>query len=170
MSLPRFSPTRMTLPALGLLALIGLAAVAGGLAWRAPADPAAAGRLLSDDATLIAAGERVYATHCAACHGARLEGQADWRVRGPNGLLPAPPHDASGHTWHHSDADLFRLTKYGLQPFAGPDYRSAMPAYDGVLTDRVILAALPYIRSTWPAEARAHQDRITARQLEETSR
>ena len=26
--------------------------------------------------------------------------------------FPAPPHDASGHTWHHPDAMLFKVTKY----------------------------------------------------------
>src|SRR5205807_2276140 len=50
-----------------------------------------------NDAALVARGKAIYAEHCAACHGANLEGQANWRSRLPNGRLPAPPHDASGH-------------------------------------------------------------------------
>ena len=59
-------------------------------------------------------GAVVYADYCASCHGANLEGQPNWRSRMPNGKLPAPPHDANGHTWHHPDRQLFAITKYGL--------------------------------------------------------
>ena len=61
----------------------------------------------------IAAGEALYATSCASCHGANLEGQADWRSPGDDGKLHAPPHDKDGHTWHHGDALLFNYTKLG---------------------------------------------------------
>ena len=54
--------------------------------------------LRPDDAAVLAQGQRVYVAHCAACHGAQLESQPNWRERGPDGRLPAPPHDASGHT------------------------------------------------------------------------
>lgn len=128
------------------------------------------GRLLSDAPGILAEGAALYGAHCAACHGAALEGEPDWRTRGPDGLLPAPPHDETGHTWHHADSDLFILTKHGVQAFAGADYRSAMPAYDGVLSDREIVAVLSYIRSTWPADATAYQDRITLQRMEETRR
>ena len=50
-------------------------------------------RLNVVDTALVSAGKTVYATHCAACHGAQLEGQPDWRHAGPDGRLPAPPHD-----------------------------------------------------------------------------
>ena len=70
---------------------------------------------LPENLELVALGKQVYATQCASCHGANLEGQTNWQVRGPDGKLPAPPHDQTGHTWHHSDAHLFELTKYGLE-------------------------------------------------------
>ena len=123
--------------------------------------------LLPDDAPLVAMGEAVYAANCASCHGANLEGQTpDWRVPGPDGRLPAPPHDETGHTWHHDGDTLFRLTKYGLAELLGPDsdYESAMPAYDGVLTDEEILAVLSYIKSTWPADVRERHDAMEASQ------
>lgn len=77
---------------------------------------------------MLALGERVYRQHCAACHGAQLQGPPDWRTPGADGRLPAPPHDANGHTWHHPDALLFRLTKFGVVEVSGmKDYQSAMP-------------------------------------------
>ena len=115
------------------------------------------------DPQLLALGEKVYVTHCAACHGARLEGQPNWRERGADGRLPAPPHDASGHTWHHADALLVRLTKLGVARVAGlKDYNSAMPAYEGVLSDEEIVAVLSWIKSQWPAEVQAKHDQINA--------
>ena len=147
-------------------------AVAGGLAaiavlalflLRAPAD-ASGIALTPDEAGVVALGQRVYAENCAACHGAALEGQPDWRTRGADGLMPAPPHDSTGHTWHHDDAMLFALTKHGLAGVMGADAPdSAMPAYDGVLSDDEILAVLSYIKSTWPDEIRAAHDDINAR-------
>ncbi|HXF66461.1 MAG TPA: cytochrome c [Burkholderiales bacterium] len=111
----------------------------------------------------VARGETVYAQHCAACHGARLEGQPNWQERLPTGRMPAPPHDASGHTWHHPDSVLFGITKYGLVPgkYAPPKYESDMPAFGGTLSDEEIWAVLAYIKSRWPDEIRRAQAEIT---------
>jgi mono/diheme cytochrome c family protein len=117
-------------------------------------------RIDPGDAAQVALGRSVYAAQCARCHGASLEGQPDWRIRLPNGRLPAPPHDASGHTWHHPDAQLFGITKQGLAPFVEPGYESDMPAYEGILTDAEIAAVLAYIKSTWPPDIRARHARI----------
>lgn len=112
-----------------------------------------------EDPAVIATGARIYAEACAACHGVRLEGQPDWRSRNAAGRLPAPPHDASGHTWHHSMKILFEITKYGVGRFAGPRYLSDMPAFEGRLSDNEIRAVLEYIRAQWPAEIRkAHAE------------
>lgn len=98
----------------------------------------------------LADGKQIYAERCASCHGANLEGQPHWKVRLPSGRLPAPPHDASGHTWHHSDAQLFRITKEGPGAIV-PGYQTDMPGFAGVLSDAEIIAVLDYIKSTWPA-------------------
>ncbi|MDH4189118.1 MAG: cytochrome c [Betaproteobacteria bacterium] len=102
------------------------------------------------DASRVAAGAGLYAQHCASCHGVRREGQPDWRQRLPNGRLPAPPHDESGHSWHHPDAVLFAITKYGfVPPYAPPGYASDMPAFGGRLSDAEIWAVLAWIKSHW---------------------
>lgn len=110
---------------------------------------------------VVAAGRQIYAAQCAGCHGADLEGQPDWQQPGPDGLMPAPPHDETGHTWHHPDRVLFTITKHGVGAAVGrPDHRSAMPAYAGILSDAEIVAALSYIKSRWPAELRARHDAL----------
>ncbi|MBN8492130.1 MAG: cytochrome c [Burkholderiales bacterium] len=117
--------------------------------------------LRPDDGAVTALGQRIYAAHCASCHGANLEGQPNWRQRDAQGRLPAPPHDAGGHTWHHPDEVLFRITKLGVAKAAGlPGYDSAMPAYEGVLSDGEIVAVLSWIKSRWPAEIRAKHDEM----------
>jgi mono/diheme cytochrome c family protein len=102
------------------------------------------------DAARLALGAKVYAQYCSSCHGVKLEGQPNWRARGPNGRLPAPPHDESGHTWHHSDRVLFAISKNGLvPPYAPKNYESDMPAFGGKLSDEEIWAVLAYIKSHW---------------------
>lgn len=123
---------------------------------------AAEGFLPWQDRAAVARGAEVYAGHCASCHGVALEGQPGWRSPGPDGLLPAPPHDASGHTWHHQDELLFRITKYGTAAIVGGGYQSAMIGFGDVLSDEDIIAALAYIKSTWPPRVRAMHDRVNA--------
>ncbi len=115
-----------------------------------PADPA--------NAPLVALGETVYADQCASCHGANLEGESpDWRQRKPDGTLPAPPHDPSGHTWHHPDAVLLGIIRDGGAAGAPAGFKSAMPAFKETLSEEEISAVLAYIKSTWPAPVQARQ-------------
>lgn len=115
------------------------------------------------DTALVARGKNIYAQHCASCHGANLEGQPEWRKRLPNGRLPAPPHDESGHTWHHADAVLIDIVQNSLVPGrTAPDgYQTDMPAYGKTLSDEDIVAVLAYIKSKWPAEALEMQKNVT---------
>jgi len=126
-------------------------ALALGAALAACGDDAA--QRLARDAATLALGQKLYAQHCASCHGANLEGQPDWRRRLSNGRLPAPPHDASGHTWHHPDRVLFEITKHGLvPPYAPAGYQSDMPAFADRLSDDEIRAVLGFIESRWSRE------------------
>jgi mono/diheme cytochrome c family protein len=108
-----------------------------------------------EDPQQLALGASVYTQNCAACHGAKLEGQPDWQKKLPDGRFRAPPHDDSGHTWHHPDEVLFGITKHGLvPPYAPAGYQSDMPAFAGKLSDDEIRAVLAYIRSRWSGEVR----------------
>jgi mono/diheme cytochrome c family protein len=148
--------------AASVIAVAAVVAVVGAsLFWSADRGSALTVRLRPDDAAVTALGQKVYAAQCASCHGVRLEGQPNWRERGPDGRLPAPPHDASGHTWHHPDDLLFRITKLGVARAANlKDYASAMPAYEGVLSDAEIVAVLSWIKAQWPPDIRAKHDEL----------
>ena len=112
-----------------------------------------------NDPTLVARGKVVYSERCASCHGANLEGQPNWRQRLPNGRLPAPPHDVTGHTWHHSDRQLLDMVKNGIAAMM-PGYETDMPAYKDALSDTDIWAVLSFIESTWPPNIRERQQRM----------
>lgn len=138
-------------------------------AWLLPSEEETAGLLRSNNAGFVTIGKRVYKENCASCHGVNLEGQvADWKSPGPDGKLPAPPHDETGHTWHHADQLLFNITKLGLAKSAGlENYDSAMPIYEDVLTDKEIIAVLSYIKSTWPQKLQERHDELNKRMQEQ---
>jgi mono/diheme cytochrome c family protein len=115
----------------------------------------------TDSPARIALGRAVYDLHCASCHGADLQGAPDWRTPLPSGRLPAPPHDATGHTWHHPDSVLFRIVRDGTAAVVGGGYESDMTGFGGILSDTEIAAVLAYIRSTWPERERRFQRDLT---------
>lgn len=114
----------------------------------------------------VALGKTVYIEHCAACHGANLEGQQNWNQLNDQGQYPAPPHDETGHTWHHSDQHLKERILYGA---AGLDEAfqaaSTMPAYEGILTEAEVEAVVAYFKSTWPSVIAERQREVTRREL-----
>lgn len=124
--------------------------------WVAPAQEPA----LSD-------GKALYGMFCASCHGAKMQGQPNWRSRMANGRLPAPPHDMTGHTWHHPDALLLSLIRDGLVPgISAPDgYESDMPALGAALSDRQIKSILAYIKTYWPADILKAQKEISLQSM-----
>ena len=117
-----------------------------------------------DNKETILLGKSVYVQNCASCHGVKLEGQKDWMSRLPDGLMPAPPHDETGHTWHHSDKYLFMITKYGIEDIIGQKYPNNMPAYKDILSDKEIISVLSYIKSTWPNKVKKIHDQINDRE------
>lgn len=146
---------------LGTIAVLSLAAGSVALWLQRSTDDTT---LRPDDAKLIARGAAIYVKECASCHGKNLEGQPDWRTRLPDGRMPAPPHDETGHTWHHPDALLFKLTKLGTAALVGGDHKSDMPGFADKLSDAEIVAVLSYIKSTWPTEIRQRHDAMNRRQ------
>ncbi|MGA1665276.1 MAG: c-type cytochrome [Burkholderiaceae bacterium] len=120
------------------------------------------------DAKIVSKGQQVYDLSCAACHGSKLQGQFNWRSRDAQGYLPAPPHDPSGHTWHHPSEQLFNMVKFGIQHYAGADYKSHMPKFERALTDEQIVAVLSYIKSTWPKDIQAKHDQLNQQARSQT--
>lgn len=104
-------------------------------------------------------GAALYTEHCAACHGGRGEGQPEWKVPGPDGALPAPPHDSSGHTWHHPDAVLLQIIAEGGTLYT-PD--SKMPGFAATLTPHQMTTVLTHIKTWWGADEGAYQADRTA--------
>ncbi len=119
---------------------------------------------------ILRLGAGVYAEHCAACHGADLEGQPDWRRPSPDGTLPAPPHDETGHTWHHSDRLLTDYVTLGgaetMRRLGVAGFASGMPAFGEILSPAEIEAVLDYIASHWSDRARDFQREITRQEAD----
>jgi mono/diheme cytochrome c family protein len=111
----------------------------------------------ADDTALVSKGVVEYARYCGSCHGRNLQGQALWQLRDQFVGRRAPAHDATGHTWQHSDENLFRMVKFGHFPDAPGDAVSYMPAFSDSLSDTEILAVLAFIKSRWPIGLRASQ-------------
>jgi mono/diheme cytochrome c family protein len=140
---------------IALAVSVGIAIVAG--SYFLVTDSGVAKTADPSDPLKVEVGKTVYAEHCAACHGANLEGQPNWRSYLPGGGLPAPPHDQSGHTWHHTDQLLFDYTKSGGAALVPEGFKSNMPAFRNSLSDDDIWAVLSYIKSTWPARIQRRQ-------------
>ncbi|WP_225769816.1 cytochrome c [Inquilinus sp. Marseille-Q2685] len=141
-----------------VLGVAGAVAGGAGLWWLGTRPP----RIDPTDARQVAAGAAFYSQNCASCHGADLQGQANWRERLPSGRLPAPPHDESGHTWHHPDAVLFEIVKNGYGELAPPGYETDMPRFVGILSDQEIADVLAFIKSRWPRDVQMRQSRANS--------
>ncbi|MCI0709778.1 MAG: cytochrome c [Chloroflexi bacterium] len=111
---------------------------------------------------LLAQGETVYVEHCAKCHGISGEGQNPDNplAKDETGRYPAPPHNETGHTWHHDDDLLVRIIKEGGM---GDENFYEMPAFGDQLTEEEINAVLAYIKSLWTDEIRELQQETTRR-------
>ena len=99
------------------------------------------------DQSRIESGEKVYASNCVECHGARGEATPDWRRREADGSFPPPPLNGTAHTWHHPFSVLARQIKFGA-----PGGGGKMPTFQGKLTDDEIINVIAWIQNLWPEE------------------
>jgi S-disulfanyl-L-cysteine oxidoreductase SoxD len=141
---------------LGLLvaAVLGIAAFGS---WLAAPPPGVVHFADADDRGAVSLGKKIYMGHCALCHGRNLQGQPLWQLIDEYVGRRAPAHDETGHTWQHSDEDIFHMIKYGKFPSAPAGVVSFMPAAEGVLSDREILDVMAFIKARWPIGLRASQ-------------
>ena len=112
------------------------------------------------DPDLIARGADLYSANCAECHGPDLRGDPDWMRPADDGGFRPPPHDSTGHTWHHDDDLLIQivLTGYGFE-----EPQSRMPTFGDKLSRDDVVAILEYIKSYWGEEEREFQWMVTVR-------
>lgn len=106
-------------------------------------------------------GQQVYAQQCASCHGADGEGQFPDAPMQPDstGRIGAPPHDETGHTWHHADALLYDIVRNGGR--GTPDMFYPMPDFGDQLTEAEIAAVIVYIKTMWTDEQRQQQIQLS---------
>jgi len=108
------------------------------------------------DSQKVTQGQELYNQHCVACHGINGEGQPDWKTPNEDGSFKPPPHDATGHTWHHADDLLLEIV------MQGSDFpQSQMPTYGDQLSDEEVIAILEYIKFWWGPEERTFQWQVT---------
>ena len=107
----------------------------------------------------VARGGELYQQHCASCHRPDLSGDPDWKTPNENGSYPPPPHDSSGHTWHHPDQVLIEIIR------DGSDFpQSRMPPFGDELSEADIDAILEFFKDNWGPEERAYQRQVTEQQ------
>lgn len=133
---------------LGLIAalVLGAGALAAGEANPPPLDPKE-----------VQAGRVVYQKYCASCHGVRAEGELNWEAPNAKGELPAPPHNAEGHTWKHSDEMLYRMTSEGWRDPFNKTERPTMPPFREQLSPQEIRNVIIYLKTLWTEEQRQFQ-------------
>jgi|TARA_A100000164_G_scaffold222847_1_gene197660 mono/diheme cytochrome c family protein len=115
------------------------------------------------DETLISQinlGKSLYVTHCASCHGDNLQGQPNWSTKkDEDGHNLSPPLNGTGHTWHHSQEQLFSVIKYGFKIY-NENYDGKMQGNDK-LNDNDIWSILAYMKSVWPESIQEKYDSIS---------
>lgn len=90
-------------------------------------------------------GRKLFAANCAACHGDRAQGTADWKTPDKNGVFPPPPLNGTAHAWHHPLAVLYQVIQQGGKPMGG-----TMPAWAGKLDEQQTLSVIAAFQSEWP--------------------
>lgn len=130
--------------------LVGVAA--GAVIVAAPAPSPAL------DQQQVARGQQIYVEKCASCHGRNAEGAPNWQQPDARGNLPPPPHDDSGHTWRHPDAQLAEMIREGLRDPFNQTPELTMPPFKGRLSDEEIAAVITYFKSLWSPEHGRYQE------------
>ena len=96
-------------------------------------------------------GAELYAKNCQSCHGDQ---------DGKKTTGGASPHNESGHTWHHPDAQLKDWITNGKLGFG------QMPPFKDTLSQGDVNAILTFIKTWWTPQQRQSQTDISQRYQE----
>ena len=107
----------------------------------------------------IALGQVVYREHCVSCHGSKLEGAQASEPQTTIGWPLSPPLNADGHVWHHPDRQIFLMIAND-QSYGGKN-QSHLFTLGKALTEEQVWGVVAYVKSTWPARIRTHQQAHT---------
>ena len=100
------------------------------------------------DPVILGAGEKLFQTNCAVCHGIKAQGKGeDWNKPNTDGKSPPPPLNGTAHAWHHNMSTLLRTINDGGVPLGGK-----MPGFKEVLSNKEKLALIAYFQKFWPNE------------------
>jgi mono/diheme cytochrome c family protein len=109
-----------------------------------------------DSALMIARGKIIYESYCVSCHQVNLIGAENWKGVDEDGHRKAPPLNGTGHTWHHDDATLHNIIKYGLVKLV-KNYEGKMLGFEDNLKDKDIDSVLSYMKIFWPDDVYQQQ-------------
>ena len=113
-----------------------------------------------DSTLMVARGKIIYENNCVSCHQVNLIGAENWEGLDEDGHRKAPPLNGMGHTWHHDDATLHNIIKYGLAKLV-KNYDGKMIAFGDKINDKQINSVLSYIKSHWEDEIYERQISIS---------
>ena len=102
-----------------------------------------------DSELMIARGKIIYQNNCISCHQVNLVGVENWKDLDEDDHRKSPPLNGTGHTWHHDDATLHNIIKYGLVKLV-KNYQGKMLGFEDKLKDKDIDSVLAYIKNFWP--------------------
>ena len=145
-------------------ALVSLSLAVALSAWMLPdlADPPPMKNSASPNS--LRQGRLVYGQVCAGCHGVDLKGAANENsnqsalsvLEPPSS--PPPPLDESGHSWMHTDGELFRIVKYGIANCGTTDTGSVMPGFGDEIDDGALEEVIAFVKSQWPDKIQRFQN------------
>ncbi len=124
------------------LPVVGLWLVVSVLAWAGVALPAQEAKKLKNpepkNAETLEAGKKLYARHCASCHGPQGKGDGGMALAG------GAPSDLTDETWDYgsTDGEIFTAIRDGVS--------ADMLAYKDKLNDQQIWQVVAFIRSLAP--------------------
>lgn len=92
----------------------------------------------------VNAGATTYRLNCSVCHGEQGQGNFGLGNIDSATVTAPPPLNGSGHSAHHSLADMLEVINSGVDP--------VMPAFGGLLSNQAKREVIAYFQSLWPED------------------